>query len=53
LKVKSIVKEIQSCQKNWKESVERKQDYQNWHLNTEQWEKEIEVVPERYGKTNS
>jgi hypothetical protein len=28
-------------------------DYQNYHLNTNQWENDIEVVPERDGKVSS
>jgi hypothetical protein len=28
-------------------------DYQNLHLNTNQWENEVEVVPKTDGKTRS
>jgi hypothetical protein len=28
-------------------------DYQNWHLNTNQWENEVEVTPKRDGKASS
>jgi hypothetical protein len=28
-------------------------DYQNCHLNTDQWENEVQVIPKRDGKTSS
>jgi hypothetical protein len=46
LQVQSTVEEMQIYRKNWKEHVEKMQDerLENWHLNTNQWEKEIEGV---------
>jgi hypothetical protein len=55
LRVQSIVEEIQTYQRKWKEHVERMQDERPKKLAlffTNQWERE-EVIPKRDGETIS
>jgi hypothetical protein len=54
LKVQTIVEEIQTHRKSWKEHVQGMQarDNQNQQLNANRWEYKVEVVPPKNGKTS-
>jgi hypothetical protein len=51
VKVQSILEEIQTCQKNWKEHMKRM--LPKLALEYQPVGKEVEVIPKRDGKTNS
>jgi hypothetical protein len=55
LKVQSLVKEVQTYQKNQKERVEKRQvrDQESLNLNTIQWQNEIGGALQGDGKTSS
>jgi hypothetical protein len=52
LEVQSIAERIQTYQKSMLKGC-KMTDYQNWHLNTNEWENNIQSIPKRDGKTSS